>query len=502
MPRETNAVLRLAAVATLVLIAQAPFPLAHAQEKNEGGARAAETAVEPVGAGDIAESLEGVWVAVQCTSDGKELTQPVLPRIAFEQNRVSITEGERTLQGQYTVDASTDPRQVVLTSATERAVLKIAFGLRNGRLTLCFDPKPGAPAPTRLESKEGDAWVRVVLAPILTRRLKGHTGPVASAIFSPDGKTVVTGSGWPVGDRTVRVWDVDSGDQLRCLDIDSQLADAGEHGPNEASGEVRSLAISRDGRHALVGGAGGFVQLWDITDGEFVRDLKGCENTVHAVALTPDGRLALAAGRDKKVLIWDLATGEVLRELKGHGWFVRSLAVSPDGRQALSGSFDRKTILWDLATGEQLRSFEQDGWVFDLAFSPDGRLGLAAVDTDDAEFPVAPMYVWDLETGEQVHRIPAHRHGMTGCAFAPDGRRILSCGYDNSVRLWDAATGEELTRFTGHQNWVWSVAFSPDGRWALSAGGGGARDGEVTAGEDFAVRIWDLELATGDRAKE
>lgn len=67
------------------------------------------------------------------------------------------------------------------------------------------------------------------------------------------------------------------------------------------------------------------------------------------------------------------------------------------------------------------------------------------------------------------------------------------------MRLWDAETGKELRHFPRHRDWVWSVAFSPDGRFALSAGGGRANAGETQSGEDFAIRMWDLALATGKK---
>ena len=170
--------------------------------------------------------------------------------------------------------------------------------------------------------------------------------------------------------------------------------------------------------------------------------------------------------------------------------------VSPDGTKILTGSFDRSMRLWDLATGRQLRRFTHDGWVFALAFSPDGKRALAATDTDDEKFPVAPLYLWELETGRQLHRIPAHRGGVTSCAFSPDGKVLLSCGYDGAVRLWDADTGDQLQPIRDHSDWVWSIACSPNGEWAITAGGGAPKDGGYSAGEDFAIRVWNLPLIT------
>ena len=73
-------------------------------------------------------------------------------------------------------------------------------------------------------------------------------------------------------------------------------------------------------------------------------------------------------------------------------------------------------------------------------------------------------------------------------AFAADGRRLLSGGPDQAVRLWDATTGRSLDVLRGHETSVRTVAFTPDGRHALSAGGGFGAD----ADKDPTVRLWEL----------
>jgi WD40 repeat protein len=78
----------------------------------------------------------------------------------------------------------------------------------------------------------------------------------------------------------------------------------------------------------------------------------------------------------------------------------------------------------------------------------------------------------------------AHAGFVGDLVFSPRGTRILSCGWDSSVRIWDAASGERVMDLQGHQHSVWSVAWSPDGQ-------------RLATGDDHGViKIWDASTGT------
>lgn len=64
-----------------------------------------------------------------------------------------------------------------------------------------------------------------------------------------------------------------------------------------------------------------------------------------------------------------------------------------------------------------------------------------------------------------------HTGGVKGCAFSPDGSRIVSASDDKTLKLWDAENGAELASLAGHTYSVNGCAFSPDGHRVLSGSG-------------------------------
>ena len=70
-------------------------------------------------------------------------------------------------------------------------------------------------------------------------------------------------------------------------------------------------------------------------------------------------------------------------------------------------------------------------------------------------------------------------------SHSPDGKRIVSGGYDTTLRLWDAASGLPIGQpLKGHSRQVTSVAFSPDGKLIVSGG------------HDRTLRLWDAATGT------
>jgi WD40 repeat protein/serine/threonine protein kinase len=320
---------------------------------------------------------------------------------------------------------------------------------------------PAAPVP---EAGQGADEVR---------RFAGHTGPVRAVAFSPDGRRAASASGFLQGDRTVRVWEVATGRQLRCL--------VGH------TDQVLGVAFSPDGRRILSGSWDRTVRLWDVETGAELCRCDGHEGRVEGVAFLPDGRRGLSASWDTTARVWDLGTGKELCRFGGHKGVLIAVAASPNGRRAVSAGYEDSTLrLWDVSTGREVRCLRgHNHQIAAVAFSPDGRRLLSGGNGGE-------LFLWDLDGGGPPRAFPGHTAQMESLAFCPDGRRAFTAGGgDSTVRLWDLEAGKELRVYLGHRGLVCGVAVSPDGRFGLSGGGGEWEDRHVP-GSDWALRLWRL----------
>jgi WD40 repeat protein len=349
-----------------------------------------------------------------------------------------------------------------------------------------------------------------------------HSDVVTALAFSPDGKTLFSGS----ADKSIRQWNVEGGKELRALP---------GHGE-----EVRGLAVTPDGKKLASCGLDQGIRLWDLTDRDKKDNqvLKGVKDGVpndgvEGLALSPDGALLATACRDGQVALWSVATGALkdtldghtgsatcaafspdgktlatgswdntvrlwnVKEgktrmvLKGHTDYVEAVACSPDGKRVASGSKDGTIRLWDTATGKEQTTIDARlRRVWTLAFSRDGKLLLAGGDALDA-IRRDSLLAFDVATGKPVWQRPAHSPGSsensefrtpirgTGClAVSSDGNTLASGGADGRIRYWDITSGRELRPGIGHTDTLSGIACLP-------------ADGTVlTASLDGSLRWW------------
>ena len=298
-------------------------------------------------------------------------------------------------------------------------------------------------------------WRTINESPALVRLLTGHQSHVNSVAVSPDGRYIVSGS-W---DRTVAVWDLDSGSLIHQL--------------SGHRDRVWSVVVSPDGRHIVSGSLDGTVAVWDLESGALIRQLDSRKAGVWAVAVTPDSRRIVSGSGNNILRVWDLESGALIRRIPGHGEEIWALAVSPDGRRIVAGSRDLSVAVWDLESGALIQRLSGHyDYVQTVGVSPDGRRIASGASTY--------VMVWDPESGTLVHELCGHKAKVASVAFSPDGRNIVSGSWDRTVAVWDLESGARIHQLSGHEDAVSSVAVSPDGRRIISGS------------HDKTVAVWDL----------
>ena len=257
--------------------------------------------------------------------------------------------------------------------------------------------------------------------------------------------------------------------------------------------EFGGVAFSPDGSRIAGAGEFGTVVVWDAVTGQELFSVKHPRPSaaryqnrrVDTLKYSPDGTKLLVAGVDSLVRLLDARDGQTIATYSGFEWGVCSVAISADGRRiAASSGFEGvinsyEVRVWETESRQQLLNLNgHTHTVTGIAFSPDGKR-LVSTGNDRR------VKVCDLESGREFMSFSIDDGETFGVTYSRDGQRILVSGGDSLVHIWNANTGEPLPPLSGHRNGVRAVACSPDGRRY------------ATASLDGTAAIWNAE--TGER---
>ena len=274
--------------------------------------------------------------------------------------------------------------------------------------------------------------------PVLVLDSGGHTGRIWDAVFTPTGKELITVS----YDKTIRIWDVDTGQSVRTL--------RPPIGPG-SQGRLICTALSPDGATVAMGGTGvadaeNAIYVVSLISGQMTHVLKGHTAPINAVAFSPDGKLLASAANDETGRIWELASGKCLHVLQGHTHYnVNAITFSRDGDWVGTASSDVR--IWSVKTGkETLKLPKMALWV---AFATDDSI----VATASGE----GVCLWDRK-GKFLKQTA--RTSSVYCAFTRDSKQIFFTGGSGITGFYTIDSGKILELTDKRMN---GGGLSPDG---------------------------------------
>ena len=289
--------------------------------------------------------------------------------------------------------------------------------------------------------------------------LRGHTDSHSTSLdFSPDGLILASGGSNPA----ITLWDVTSYSVLHIID----------------NGDgINSLRFSFDGRRLCGGGDGCIARIWDLSHLPSSRAKpplkkqkavqKQVSSIAEVMALSSDGRVLATRSQDHTICLWNASAGTHLQVLKGQNSMMSRLSFSPDGRKLASFSGGEKDFIHCSANG-----VKYVGSNFLLFFAPElrsaGDISTESLKAFDQPGP-STIRLWDVKKGRCEETFVGHESGILDTRFFPDGKQIISCGHDGSVRTWNVgqsikqriARSESRVVYRGDCS-ILSVAIRPD----------------------------------------
>ncbi len=292
------------------------------------------------------------------------------------------------------------------------------------------------------------------------RDLQGHTAPVTTVGWSPDGNQILSGS----ADGSLKIWDAVSGKEKRAL--------------KGHSGGVTCVAWGPDGQEIVSSGRDATVKVWDASTAQELRSLKAHTGVALCVAWNPQANSIASGGADYQLKIWDTTASQEALILKEQSGPITCVAWSPDGHRAVIGSAKSTANIWDLANGRVLFKLGgHAGPITAVAWSPNGRWILTAGDTT--------VRVWEATNARPVSVLSGHNAAVTCACWSPDSQWILSGSKDTTLRTWHPGGGPAQRTLQGRNGPITCVCWSPDGKRILSGSSG---VGENSQGR---IQVWD-----------
>jgi WD40 repeat protein len=238
---------------------------------------------------------------------------------------------------------------------------------------------------------------------------------------------------------------------------------------------VNEAIFSHDGKELITCGGNNQIIIFNSSNGEVLRstETEGQGSPVNYVSLNFDGTLLVSAGfSGTNIKIRNFSSLTLKTSISDFG-SIDDLCFSPTENilaivGGVKGSEKQVIALYNAETGVRLKDLYVQGrdeaLPTTLAFSNDGRFLASGLSNANMG-----IMIWNLETGEKTTHI-THKYDVSTICFSPDGQFIAGGGTDNNITIWNASTGEKINTLSGLNNYVSTIDYSPDGKYIAGAG--------------------------------
>ncbi|ETO14030.1 WD repeat-containing protein [Reticulomyxa filosa] len=319
----------------------------------------------------------------------------------------------------------------------------------------------------------------------LHESFSGHTGIVQSIDYLACDECQLLCSGST--DRTVRVWDVETTQQIRIFDEHSDYVLCVKFSPYHYHNYHRTVFCSSSNDKT--------IRFWDVKNDKSFQILNGHTNNVYGIVFSPfnGGRYLCSASSDKTICMWDIEISKSLHVFDGHIKTVRCVDFSPlqsnnnnnknnsigiiggNGYTICSGSWDETIRLWDIATLKELLVFEgHESWLNTVKYGSCASGISGGTNTIISGSGDKSVRLWDIRSGKQIQVFKGHAQAVRAVEYLPF---VVNCGNidnyanvicsgstDNTICFWDIRSNKELYTIEGNDeddDGIWCFKFLP-----------------------------------------
>ncbi len=375
---------------------------------------------------------------------------------------------------------------------------------------------------------------------------RGHSRAVKSVDFSHDGAFIISGS----EDKTIKLWEVSSGRELRTYNGHQKEVNDVLFAPNDE----QLISASRDGH----------IYFWNVLTGNIIKSYKQPDENILRLALSPNGYYLAVGSTGGHINVYDTRLDSIIYSVEGSYRARDNVFINANGTKLIAGLDNRKVKVYELSTGELLKEYAPykyfcGGCITQGITTPHDEIIMATRDlgikmyendkllktfwekpeenfsalniTQKGDLVVSvnkdSVVVWDVLKGskkytldiKQKERSPKYGIDLThkiierssdqfnDANFSPNGRWLVTGDNSNIITLWDTQSGKKASSFYGYLSFPPEdgLGFDPNAYWESFRSNLLALKNDVQISPDgkyayrskigFEVRKW--ELATG-----